>query len=238
MSRVSIPFIQTSLKMSDNERSKLTGIEKDIHGQSSIRLKCLINNLASKVNTKYLEVGVYKGSTAISALFDNPKTKVTGIEHFLYDDREAQKWAPEGFIWDNMKSQLEANLERYRSHPEKMNRENFELIEGDFREVTLKDKYDLCYFDVSPVSPEIYQAFFDKILPSLTNECVVIFSQQSNSVQAQMLNDVFTDNDNRVEVLLKEYRISNSMSDSKKYYSGICIMGLKKKVLKTTPVKK
>ena len=37
MSRVSIPFIQTSLKMSDNERSKLTGIEKDIHGQSSIR---------------------------------------------------------------------------------------------------------------------------------------------------------------------------------------------------------
>ena len=181
---------------------------------------------------------MYKGSTAISAMFDNPKTKVTGIEHFLYDDREAQKWAPEGFIWDNMKSQLSANFDRYRSHPEKMNKENFELIEGDFREVTLKDKYDLCYFDVAPVSPEIYQAFFDKILPSLTNECVVIFSQQSNSVQAQMLNDVFTDNDDRVEVLMKEYRISNSMSDSKKYYSGICIMGLKKKVLKTTPVKK
>ena len=66
MSRVSIPFIQTSLKMSDNERSKLTGIEKDIHGQSSIRLKCLINNLASKVNTKYLEVGVYKSLEEIS----------------------------------------------------------------------------------------------------------------------------------------------------------------------------
>ena len=109
--------------MSDNERSKLTGIEKDIHGQSSIRLKCLINNLASKVNTKYLEVGVYKGSTAISAMFDNPKTKVTGIEHFLYDDREAQKWSPEGFIWDNMKSQLSANFDRYRSQPEKMNKE-------------------------------------------------------------------------------------------------------------------
>ena len=119
-----------------------------------------------------------------------------------------------------------------------MNKENFELIEGDFREVTLKDKYDLCYFDVAPVSPEVYQAFFDKILPALTNECVVIFSQQSNSLQAQMLNDVFTDNEDRVEVLLKEYRISNSMSDSKKYYSGICIMGLKKKVLKTIPVKK
>ena len=59
---------------------------------------------------------------------------------------------------------------------------------------------------------------------------VLLFSQQSNSVQAQMLNDVFTDNDDRVEVLVKEYRISNSMSDSKKYYSGICIMGLKKTV--------
>ena len=51
-----------------------------------------------------------KDQLRISAMFDNPKTKVTGIEHFLYDDREAQKWAPEGFIWDNMKSQLRSKF--------------------------------------------------------------------------------------------------------------------------------
>ena len=41
-------------------------------------------------------------------------TKVVGVDHFKYDEREANKWAPEGFIWDNMKSQLESNLNMYK----------------------------------------------------------------------------------------------------------------------------
>ena len=48
-------------------------------------------------------------------MFDNPTMKAVGVEHYLYDDREVPKWAPEGFIWDNMKSQLEANLDIYRT---------------------------------------------------------------------------------------------------------------------------
>ena len=233
------PFVKVSLEMADKERSKLTGIEKDLHGLSSIRLKCLLNNLCSKVNTEYLEVGVYKGSTAIAAMFDNPKTKVTGIEHFLYDDREASKWAPEGYIWDNMKSQLQANFDRYRSHPERVNAQNFKLFESDFAETDLKvkDKFTICFFDIAPVSAEIYDKFFEKILPTLAKECIVIFSQQSNTLQAQMLNDAFTRHDEKVEVEYKEYRVSNSMSDSKKYYSGIVVCGLKKKVVRNVTKK-
>ena len=69
----------------------------------------LLNNLCLKPNSKFLEIGLYKGATFISALFDNPTVKGVGVEHYLYDDRESPKWAPEGFIWDNMKSHLEDN---------------------------------------------------------------------------------------------------------------------------------
>jgi len=237
MSEVS-PFVKVSLEMADKERSKLTEIEKGIHGLSSIRVKCLINNLCTKVNTKYLEVGVYKGSTALAAMFENPKTEVTGIEHYLYDDREPTKWAPEGHIWDNMKSQLKANFDRYRAHPDKINPANFNLIEKDFMEADLpKDKFTICYFDVDPVSAEVYDGFFEKILPSLSKDCTVIFSQQSNSFQAQMLNDAFQRHEDKVELLFKEYRISNSMSDAKKYYSGLAICGIKKKAVKNVTKK-
>lgn len=108
--KMSESFCKTALKMADNERGKPTDIERNkIHGLSTVRTRCLISNLCAKANTNYLEIGVYKGSTIISALFDNLTTKAVGVEHFLYDEREANKWAPEGFIWDNMKSQLEAD---------------------------------------------------------------------------------------------------------------------------------
>lgn len=233
------PFVRVSLEMSDKERAKITEIEKKTHGQSSIRVMCLLNNLCTKVNSKYLEVGVYKGSTILAAMFDNPKLEAVGIEHFLYDDREPQKWAPEGYIWDNVKSQLQANFNKYRSHPEKINPKNFTLLEGDFREVDIKakDKFTVCYFDIAPVSADIYDGFFEKILPTLAKESVVIFSQQSNSLQAQMLNDAFKRHEDKVELEFKEYRISNSMSDSKKYYSGIAVCGLKKKAVKNVTKK-
>ena len=54
-------------------------------------------------------------------LLKNPTVKGVGVEHYLYDDRESPKWAPEGFIWDNMKSHLEANLHIYRHEKERLN---------------------------------------------------------------------------------------------------------------------
>jgi len=238
MSRVSEAFITTSLKMSDSERSRLTGIEKNTHGLSSIRVKCLINNLASKVNTNYLEIGAYKGSTIIAALFDNPKTKATAVEHFLYDDREPDKWAPKGFIWDNMKSQFQSNLDKYKGHPDRLNRDNLTIIESSFQEVdwSKQPKFNLVFFDVAPVDVEVYDNFFEMVLPALTEEAVVVFSQQSSSIISEQLNDAFIKHQDKVEVVFKEYRISSNMSDSKKYYSGLMIAGIKKKKA-ATPAK-
>ena len=218
--------------MVDKEKGKPTDVERNrIHGLSTIRTRCLISNLCTKTNTNYLEVGVYKGSTVIAAMFDNLSTKVVGIDHFKYDEREAAKWAPEGFIWDNMKSQLEAHLNMYKHAQDRLNTKNFTLIQDEFQNVdwTKQPKFDVVHFDVAPVSAEVYDDFFNFIVPALAPESVVVFSQQSNSDYAELLNKAILKHSDKVIERFKEYRISNSMSDSFKYFSGIAMVGFKKK---------
>ena len=231
-------FCLEALKMADNERSKPTDRERNrLFGLSTIRQRCLLNNLCSKPNSKFLEIGLYKGATFISALFDNPTVKGVGVEHYLYDDRESPKWAPEGFIWDNMKSHLEANLHIYRHEKDRLNRDNIEIIESAFEEVdwSKQPKFDVVHFDVMPISEKTYDDFFNLVTPALATDSVVVFTQQSNHMYAEMLNAAILKHTDKVTETFKEYRVSGSMSDSTSYYSGVVVVGFKKKVV--APVK-
>lgn len=231
--KMSETFCQTALNMADREKGKPTDVERNrIHGLSTIRTRCLISNLCTKTNTNYLEIGVYKGSTVISAMFDNLTTKVVGVDHFLYDEREANKWAPEGFIWDNMKSQLESNLNMYKHAKDRLNIDNFTMIQSSFEDVdwTKQPKFDVIHFDIAPISEKIYNEFFEKVSVAMAPECVVVFSQQSDSSTAEKLNKALLNHSDKVIERFKEYRISNSLSDSRKYFSGIALVGLKKKI--------
>ena len=99
-------FISAALELADNGLSKISERERELFGLSSTRLRSLLNNLCSKENTNYLELGVYKGATIISALYGNPTLKAVGVDNYKYDEREPKKWADEGTIWENIKSKL------------------------------------------------------------------------------------------------------------------------------------
>lgn len=240
MAKITQPFVQACLEMSDNERSKISEFEKDLFGLSSIRLRCFINNLCSKDNTNYLEIGTYKGATLVASIFGNDKTKAVGVEHFLYDEREPKRWAPEGFIWDNMKSQLETNLNRYENNDDGLNHGKVSMIQGDFQDVDWFDqpKFDVCFFDVTPVNAALYDSFFTKVLPAMLPESVVVFSNFSNVEHSEDLDKALLRHQDKVSVEWKEQRISSALSDSTAYYSGIAVLGLKKKaVVKPAPPK-
>tara|TARA_Y100001937_G_scaffold14738_1_gene19918 strand:- start:5354 stop:6139 length:786 start_codon:yes stop_codon:yes gene_type:complete len=236
---VSQSFCMEALKNADNERGKPTDRERNrIFGLSTIRQRVLLSNLCSSKNINFLEIGVYKGSTLISAMFDNPTVKAVGVEHYLYDDRESPKWAPKGFIWDNMKSQLEASLNIYRNEKDRLDVNNLTIIEKPFEEVdwSKQPKFDVVHFDVAPLSEKVYDDFFSLVVPSLATESVVVFTQQSNYEYAELLNKALLKYTDKVEERFKEYRVSTSMSDSFKYFSGIAMIGFKKKlIVKPTP---
>ena len=45
MSKLNHAWVKAALEQADNERSKISERERELHGLSSTRLKCLINNL-------------------------------------------------------------------------------------------------------------------------------------------------------------------------------------------------
>jgi hypothetical protein len=54
-----------------NSKSKLTDEIFGIEGMSSVPIRHLLNNIMSYPDINYLEIGVYRGSTFISALYGN-----------------------------------------------------------------------------------------------------------------------------------------------------------------------
>ena len=109
MGKISKAFVEGCLSLSDNDRSKLTEEERTMIGDNSSKLRSFLNNICSKDNSYYLELGLYGGSSFIPALFGNLKTKAVGVDNWTFDRREPRKIPPKGFIWDNVKSRFEDN---------------------------------------------------------------------------------------------------------------------------------
>lgn len=66
-----IGHIEESLKFGELEVSKLTHEVISIEGLTSNKVKMFLNNLCSLDNSTYLELGVYRGATFCSAMFQN-----------------------------------------------------------------------------------------------------------------------------------------------------------------------
>lgn len=234
MVKITKEFVEAALSLSDNGQSKLSERERELFGLSSTRLRSFINNICSKENTSYLEIGVYRGATLLSAMYGNPTCTAVGIENFLYDEREPKKQAPENHIWDNMKSQLESNIERYKDPNMSVNTDNITIIQSNFEDVdwSTQPKFDVCFFDITPVSATKYDTFFDKVLGNINSDGMLIFSHYSNQLHSKEIDAAIVKHSDKFEVTWKEQRISGGLSDATQYYSGILLVGIKKKVTK------
>ena len=234
MIKYSAEFIDAALSIADGEHSKITEREKELYGLSSRRLRDLLNILCSKDDTKYLELGVYRGATLISAVFGNKNCKAVGVESFKYEERELQRWAPNGGIWPNMQTQLDANILRYKESNAPVDTDNITIIQDDFEKVDLSGhgKFNVCFFDITPATADSYKAFFSNIMPHMANDCLVVFSNYSNEINASALTETLESQTSGWTVETKRHRISSGLSDATKYYSGILIVHFKKSILK------
>lgn len=82
----------------------------ELEGMSSPRVRILLNELCASEDCHYLEIGAYKGATALAASYGNPGS-FTAIEDFSEFDRP--------------RNTLLANLDRWWRHC------NLRLIESD-----------------------------------------------------------------------------------------------------------
>jgi hypothetical protein len=74
-----------------NDKSKINDDILAIHGMSSRKGRHLLNNLCSLPDINYLEIGSWKGSTAISALYQNNIQNYTIIDNWKICPPEIQQ---------------------------------------------------------------------------------------------------------------------------------------------------
>jgi hypothetical protein len=74
--------LQEIINYSVGESTRLNDKALSMKGMSSKKVRNLLNKVVSYPNTKYLEVGVWNGSTFYSALYNNEPTYAVAIDNF------------------------------------------------------------------------------------------------------------------------------------------------------------
>ncbi len=77
-----VEHVKESIKNAELGISKLNPSILNLHGMSSDKVRHFLNNICSLPNGKYLEIGVWKGSTFISALYKNNLAEAIAIDNW------------------------------------------------------------------------------------------------------------------------------------------------------------
>ena len=100
-----IEIVKLSIFQAEKLKSKLPKEVADFRGMSTPKIRHLFNNLCSFGPCKYLEIGVYSGSTLIPAIYKNDVEAVAidNWSQFIYK------------VWDDYdaKTDLKNRLEKY-----------------------------------------------------------------------------------------------------------------------------
>ena len=127
-----IEHVQNAIERADKRISSLNAGPLALPGMSSSKVRHLLNNLCSLPETNYLEIGVWKGSTFISALQNNQKTISSAIA--------IDNWSE----FEGPKAEFKRNCRRF------LKRNKYNFYESNSFE-----------FDLSKISKPINVYFYD-----------------------------------------------------------------------------
>ncbi|MCF7852560.1 MAG: class I SAM-dependent methyltransferase [Simkaniaceae bacterium] len=117
-----IEHVQKSLECAIHHKSKLTLPLLQIHGMSSEKNRHFLNNICTLEGINYLEIGVWKGSTFFSALYNNLNiNSAVGVENWSLDPHTRDYYF--------------ANLKKFK----KLLPANLRMIEKNCFKISLKE---------------------------------------------------------------------------------------------------
>jgi hypothetical protein len=74
-----ISHIKHSIEAADKNPLSLSSSVLHLEGMSCSKVRCLLNHLCALPNTSYLEIGCWKGSSLVAALYKNESTVIDAI---------------------------------------------------------------------------------------------------------------------------------------------------------------
>ena len=163
--------VMESVCAAEGGDSKLTSEILKIEGMSSPKVRHLLNNLGSLVDGQpYVEVGVLKGATLISAAHGNPG-RFIGIDNFSQ--------------FDGSKTSVCTNMQAFSSRAELMECDFLSLdqLMGDL-------KPGLIFYDADHTASALRVAM-DKILPSMMPGSVLVLDDYNHDPVWSETRDIF-----------------------------------------------
>jgi hypothetical protein len=166
-----------------------SGINSDVlamDGMSSPKIRHLINNLCSKKEISYFEVGSWKGSTFCSALSNNILNNAACCENFSeFTIENIKKYNK------TIKEELLENIQKFNN-----NNNSFDLFEEDFfkKDFNLQNKYNVYLYDgIHTVESQYYQLsvakkFLDKYSIMIVDDWICKISKPK-AATFKALND-------------------------------------------------
>jgi len=213
MSGMSIP---DAIKNAELHHSQLSSEILLLPGMSSAKVRHLLNLLVASCN-KYLEIGVWKGSTIISALYKNKPQEYFAIDNF------SEFGGPKNEFIGNFQSAL--------GHPPKLF--DVDCFSVDPLSLGIKD-IDMYFYDGS--HEEHHQSlalthFYD----SLADEFVFIVDDYSwEKVAAGTQAGIKSAN---LQILEEFVLPSSKINDSEQWWNGLYVARLaKKKISSSIPI--
>ncbi len=100
-----VRHVQESIRQASQEQGKLSPEVLGIDGMTSAKGRYLLNHLCSLPNAVYLEIGSWKGSSLVSALYQNKAIqKAYAVEKWV-------RFADNGFDFGDVRGEFHANVQ-------------------------------------------------------------------------------------------------------------------------------
>jgi len=206
-----INHVQKSIKLADLETSKLTKDILLINGMSSNKVRHLLNNICSLPNSRYLEVGTWKGSTLISSLYKNNLKEAIAIDNWALFN------GPKNIFLKNCAKFLPVN--------------SFEFHEGDCFKIDLsqiiKNPINIYFYDGEHSFESQYLAFkyynqyLDDNFIAIVDDYNWDRVKQGTQVAFKELN---------YKIVFEQYLPSKSNRDVSSWWNGIYIAVISKEL--------
>ena len=143
--------VKNSIKRADLLKSKLTAEIMELDGMCQGRVRHLLNNVVNMPGARYLEIGIFKGATFVSALYNNNYDTAIAIDN----------WSEVGDFSEEFKKKCDTYIGKYK------------LFNADCFNVKLEDEINIYFYDGNHLKESQARAlshFYD----SLANEIIYI----------------------------------------------------------------
>lgn len=217
---VSKEYIEQSLKFGKLEVSKLNQDVMDIGGLTSKKIKCFLNNLCGYEGSKYLEIGVHKGATFFSALYNN-KTQSIAIDNWSVGEiipSIMPVWANNQKQTD-IKAEFLGNLKKFRgTNDVQILHENY----LNFDKKKLLYEPNIVFYDGEHTFADQYQVLLD--LQNYSCKDFVLIVDDWNWEKRGILKGI---EDSCFKIEYKK-EIFTKIEDPEDFWNGLGIFKLKK----------